>query len=312
MDSAGKAGGCKKSVTRRQAADDLSTDQLRKLLAERRRSEHQARLEQYRRSGRLVPLEKPGDPQVAESGSGEWARPYPAGRMQPRKTWFDYLLLVIEIAAVAGLAYVIFTGANILRNLNNEATISLVQPTLTPTPIIQAIVLPSGHTPPDSTGGVSFNEAEIPQHLRPLMQNFASLPLPTPGPEHAVRIQIPAISVDAPVVQGDGWEQLKKGVGQMVNTPNPGQNGNLVLSAHNDIFGQIFQHLDKLEEGDEVILYTSQRAYVYKVNQTRVVEPTTVEVLENTREPIVTLISCYPYLVDNQRIVVTAYLEENQ
>jgi sortase A len=51
---------------------------------------------------------------------------------------------------------------------------------------------------------------------------------------------------------------------------------------------------------------------VYKVNQTRVVEPTSVEVLENTREPIVTLISCYPYLVDNQRIVVTAHLEENR
>jgi sortase A len=39
------------------------------------------------------------------------------------------------------------------------------------------------------------------------------------------------------------------------------------------------------------------------------VEPTQVEVMESTSSPSVTLISCYPYLVDNQRIVVTARLQ---
>jgi len=38
------------------------------------------------------------------------------------------------------------------------------------------------------------------------------------------------------------------------------------------------------------------------------VEPTQVEVMGPTRDPVVTLISCYPYLIDKQRIVVTAYL----
>jgi sortase A len=42
-----------------------------------------------------------------------------------------------------------------------------------------------------------------------------------PSPEQAVRIQIPAINVDAPVIQGEGWEQLKKGVGQHAGHTQP-------------------------------------------------------------------------------------------
>lgn len=130
---------------------------------------------------------------------------------------------------------------NLIRELNQEVVSALEQPTLTPTPLIVAIVLPSGHTPPTSPGGAQPNEAEIPEHLRPLVQSLANIAVPTPGPQQAIRIQIPALGVDAPIVQGDGWEQLKKGVGQHVGTANPGENGNVVLSAHNDIFGEIFR-----------------------------------------------------------------------
>ncbi len=40
-----------------------------------------------------------------------------------------------------------------------------------------------------------------------------------------MRIEIPALKVDAPVVQGDGWEQLKKGVAQHIGSANPGEGG---------------------------------------------------------------------------------------
>ena len=58
-----------------------------------------------------------------------------------------------------------------------------------------------------------------------------------------------------------------------------------------------------------MILFTNTRQYVYKITGTQIVEPTRVEVLANTIDPIVTLISCYPYLVNNQRIVVSAALQ---
>lgn len=298
-------------MTRRRSVDDLSADELRRLLIDKRRVDREMRLERYRRSGRVV-----NAAQVEES-TGEDSRTWQGGTQRSgasgkRKTWLDHVLLFVEIAAVIGLGYVLYNGVTLLRDLNKEVTNVLVQPTLTPTAIIQAVVLPSGHTPPNSSDGVQFNEAEIPEHLRPIVQTMANLPLPTPSPQQAVRIQIPALDIDAPVVQGDGWEQLKKGVAQHPGTADPGQNGNVVLSAHNDVFGEIFRHLDRLQEGDEVIVYTNQRAFVYVVKQTQVVEPTQVEVMAATQEPVVTLISCYPYLIDDQRIVVTAFLEEER
>jgi sortase A len=135
------------------------------------------------------------------------------------------------------------------------------------------------------------------------------IPIPTPGPEQAVQIQIPAIEVDAPVVQGDGWEQLKKGVAQHSGSANPGDVGNVVLSAHNDVFGEIFRHLDELKEGDVITIYTAQHAYTYVIDNIQIVSPTDVEVMAPTESPTITLISCYPYMVDNKRIVVQGSLQ---
>jgi sortase A len=223
---------------------------------------------------------------------------------------FDGILLIIEICAVIGLLLLMLNGVEILRDLNVQVSEALVQPTLTPTPLIMAVVLPSGHTPPNSPGGASPNEAEIPEHLRPLVQTLANVPVPTPSPQQAVRIQIPALGVDAPIVQGDGWEQLKKGVAQHIGSANPGESNNIVLTAHNDVFGEIFRDLDQLTTGDQVIIYTNQRSYTYNVTDSKIVEPTQVEVMAPTSQAIATLISCYPYLVDNKRIVVRAILQD--
>lgn len=301
-------------MARRRSIEDLTVEELRHLLIEKQRAERERRLDHYRRTGRVVVVEpQPGytslDSLRSNEQTGEVLDSQPRPRSK-RRTWLERILFIVEAAAVVGLVFVVFNGLNILRDLNQEVAAVLEQPTLTPTPLIKAVVLPSGHTPPNTEGGVQFNDAEIPDHLRPLVQSLADLPVPTPGPQQAIRLQIPSIGVDHPVVQGDGWEQLKKGIGQHIGTPNPGQEGNLVLSAHNDVFGEIFRDLDKLKPGDEIVVFTSQRTYTYTVQQTRIVEPTAVEVMAPTREPVVTLISCYPYMVDNKRIVVNALLQD--
>jgi sortase A len=301
-------------MSRRKAPEELSEQELRRLLLDKRRVSRRERLDHFRRTGRAIALE-PDIPQGALDSQAELAddahKPESAleKRKQVRRRWMDRALLFVEVLAIVGLVGVMFNGMSLLRMLNAEVVQAIAQPTLTPTPLISAVVLPSGHTPPNSAEGAQPNEAEIPEHLRPLVQSLANLPVPTPAPEQAIRIQIPAIGVDAPVVQGDGWEQLKKGVAQHIGTANPGQTGNMVLSAHNDIFGEIFRYLDKLKPGDEVIVFTNQKQYTYIVDGTRVVEPTAVEVMAPTGSPVVTLISCYPYLVDNQRIVVRANLQ---
>jgi sortase A len=299
-------------VPKKKSPEDLTVDELRRLLVEKRRATRQQRLDRYRKTGRVVMVSSDLDtPTLGGWRSGvleEDDTTKPAGPSWGKR-FLDGFLLLIEISAVVGFIYILFSGINVIQELNREVVSVLEQPTLTPTPLIEAVVLPSGHTPPDSPGGAQFNESEIPEHLRPLVQSLFNVPVPTPGPEQAIRIQVPAIGVDAPIVQGDGWEQLKKGVGQHLGTSNPGADGNLVLSAHNDIFGELFRDLDRLNPGDLVIVYTNQRAYTYIVVDTKIVEPTAVEVMAQTTQPTTTLISCYPYLKDNKRIVVIARLQ---
>ena len=298
-------------MPKQKSPQELSADELRWLLVEKRRAARQSRLERYRRSGRVVLLASDLDNPSLES----WRTEEEAEEREPSKApavvkrILDGILLLIELSAFIGFIYIVYSGLNVLKELNQEVVSAIEQPTLTPTPLIAAVVLPSGHTPPNSPGGARFNEAEIPEHLRPLVQSLFNAPLPTPSPAQAIRIQVPALHIDAPIVQGDGWEQLKKGVGQHLGTGNPGERANLVFSAHNDIFGEIFRDLERLNPGDLVILYTNQRSYTYIVVDTKIVMPTAVEVMDNTTQASVTLISCYPYMKDTQRIVVIARLQ---
>ena len=288
----------------------MSVEELRRLLIEKRRGARRERLEHFKRTGRVVDV---APDILAESAAVvetlEETTDQPLVPASRRRRAMDRILLAVEVLAVVGLVGVLFSGLGILRDLNEEVAAALIQETFTPTPLVMAVVLPSGHMPPDAQGNTRPNLDEIPAHLQPMVQSLANLPVPTPAPDQAIRIQIPAIDIDAPVVQGDGWEQLKKGVGQNIGSANPGQNGNVVLSAHNDVYGELFRYLDKLTTGDQVVLYTQQRQYIYIVDRTAIVEPTAVEVMASTGSPTVTLISCYPYLVNKQRIVVFARLQ---
>ena len=299
------------AVKKKRNPEDLSIEELRQLIINKRRDEHNKRYSRYRRSGNkqqaeILAGEAPEDQNPATI-TDQFDEEFSPSKRRKR-SGFDRILVGVEVLAVAGLLFILFNVFGSLRMLNQEVAASIIQPTITPTAILQAVVLPSGHTPPTDPGGVRFNESEIPEHLRAYVQALAQIPIPTSSPEQAIRIQIPAISVDAPIVMGDGEEQLKKGVGQNIGTANPGQNGNLVLSAHNDVYGEIFRDLDKLSNGDQIIIYTQVRSYTYVVEKQQIVEPTQVEVMAPTEDPSATLISCYPYLVDKQRIVISASL----
>ena len=157
---------------------DLSVEELRQLLIDKRRSERQNRLDHYRKTGRVIMVEPQPAPASLEAYTSEPLVLDENGESRPKvsrgRLFLDRFLFVIEVAAVVGLAFVLFNGMSLLRNLNKEVAAVLEQPTLTPTPLISAVVLPSGHTPPNKPGGAQFNEAEIPEHLRPLVQSLAS------------------------------------------------------------------------------------------------------------------------------------------
>ncbi|MBI5565909.1 MAG: class D sortase [Chloroflexi bacterium] len=312
----------------RRSVDELTSEELEEILAIRKREARLARLKRLREDGRVVDVPEsiePASPPTPDRAArtprsyyhvneaAEEPAPRPRFSLIPShktvRTWRDRFLLLIELGAVVGLIFVVVSLEQARVETNQAVAQTQVVPTPEPTPLITAVVLPSGHRPPTSPGGAAPNFDEVPAHLRAFVQSVTPQPIATPAPGQPTRIQIPAINVDAQVVQGDSWEQLKKGVGHHFGTANPGERGNLVLSAHNDIFGEIFRHLDRLEDGDEIIVSSGSQRYRYVVNQTRIIAPTQVEVMLPTNDPTVTLISCYPYLVDNQRIVVFAQLQ---
>ncbi len=294
-------------------------EDLERALALKRR---QIRLKRWIQEGRL-PVEssapapaspaaepQPLPPDPVYHSEVEWEERRPWIRIRfPHPSWSawrDRLLLAVEIAAVVGAVVLLLFSWQTMRRLQPEA--AAVQATPSPTPLIQAVVLPGGHRPPTAPGGPAPNPDEIPEHLRALV---ASLPTPapiTPSPRSPTRIVIPAIGVDAPIIQGTDWEALKKGVGHHPGTPNPGERGNMVLAAHNDIYGEIFRDLEKLRPGNEIWVYAGSQAYRYIVVQKQIVLPTQVEVMAPTHDPVVTLITCYPYLVDTHRLVVVGEL----
>jgi sortase A len=324
----------------RRTVDELTVEELEQILIIKRREARTERMRRLREIGRL-PADAPL-PHEDLSAIRPVAAPSAAASEPPRqrqvsydveplgrwKKWLwrrkqrkragdrpdrnrlgrlrDRLLLVLEVGALLGLVAILVSSLLNLRFLNEEyaqASQPPVAPTLEPTPLAGGI-LPGGHSPPEEPGSV-------PSHLRDLVEGEAPpvVEIPTPGPEAPTRIVIPALEVDALVVEGDSWEQLKLGVGHLLGSADPGERGNMVLSAHNDIYGMIFRHLADLELSDEVTVYAGEQPYRYVVTAKQIVEPTAVEVLAPTTRPVVTLVSCYPYMVDSHRIVVVGELQ---
>jgi sortase A len=232
------------------------------------------------------------------------------------------ILLGVEVAAVVGLialvvylfqAFLVIQQRTATEQLNAEATTiaAYVPPTATPIINVKARVLPSGHVFGEGADA-RFNLDEVPLEYRAQYQSLLDAPpvRPTPSPEGPIRIQIPAIAVDRQVVYGDDWEALKLGVGHHPGSVNPGQTGNLVLTAHNDVYGEIFRDLDKLKPGDQVFVSTTSKSYTYVIQETIKVKPTDTWVLD-ARGDIqqITLISCYPYRQNTQRIVLFGVLQ---
>jgi len=232
-------------------------------------------------------------------------------RSRQRRTtaWFNRGLALTEVAILFGLVLALINSEQSRMATSQAVAVAQTIPTAMPTPLINAVVLPDGHKPPTAPGGVAPNFDEIPPHLRAYAQALTPVPISTPAPAHATRLQIPTLNVDAPVRHGTDWEQLQLGVGHYVGTANPGERGNLVLAAHNDVYGELFRYLDQLKPGDEVIAYAGQQRYRYLITESQIVKPTQVDVMLPTSEATLTLISCYPYLIDIERIVVFGQLQ---
>lgn len=366
--------------------DELSVEELERVLAVRRREERQGRFRRMQDSGRTVGIAKSNNLPVPQNGGNLPAQHEraaavpapieptsydltqevpkfeddlveetpiyvsenpsfietspapkqinrPARRQDPtQKTMQQRLLswglLAVEIAFIGGLAIVLYRGWVGLEDIQNNTNLTQaeldrqlaagrIQPS--PTPILSAAnhIIPGGHAPPNENGESQLNLLEIekyvPANLRPAVQRemlASAITLAEPPSNHPYALDIPALDINnATIITGDSWEALKGGVGYRTTSGLPGSNQNVVLVGHNDIYGEIFRYLPDLQIGDEIrIRDVSGRIHTYAVSETRIVEPDEVGVMDPNLGPQVTLITCYPYRVDDQRYIVFADL----
>ena len=125
------------------------------------------------------------------------------------------------------------------------------------------------------------------------------------------RIEMPALGTDHIVVAGVGVDELQQGPGHFPDTPLPGQLGNAAIAGHRTTYGQPFHDVDRLAEGDDIVITTPAGRFVYVVTGTRIVEPTDYYVVatEDPTTAVLTLTSCHPKWSAAQRIIVSATLD---
>lgn len=130
--------------------------------------------------------------------------------------------------------------------------------------------------------------------------------LSEPGPAPLAVLRIPKLRLEVPVLPGTDDRTLDRAVGHIEDTAEPGTDGNSGLAGHRDGF---FRGLKDIALGDAIELDTLQGKELYRVEQTWVVEPEDVWVLDPTPTRALTLVTCYPfYFIGSapQRFIVRA------
>jgi len=106
------------------------------------------------------------------------------------------------------------------------------------------------------------------------------------------RLEIPRLRLSAIVLEGSDSRTLDLGVGRIPETAEPGESGNIVLSAHRDTF---FRPLRGIRKGDRIAMVTRGGSYQYVVDWTAVVDPADTATLKATPIRSLTLVTCYPF-----------------
>jgi sortase A len=128
------------------------------------------------------------------------------------------------------------------------------------------------------------------------------------------RLTVPARGVDLFVLAGASGRTLAFGPGHVTGTALPGEPGNAVVSGHRDTH---FAFLRELEPGDTIVIERRDgRRRTYTVSALRVVDHQAGELMGETQDARLTLVTCYPFDALRPggplRYVVTALEDEDR
>ena len=130
--------------------------------------------------------------------------------------------------------------------------------------------------------------AETEQRVKQPSPTVTSL---RPG-EMIGRLEIPRIHISVIVLEGSDSGILDVAAGHIPGTALPGTNGNVGIAAHRDTF---FHSLREIRPNDRLRFRTPIGILEYGVDSTEVVDPDDIEVLRETADAELTLVTCYPF-----------------
>ncbi len=120
------------------------------------------------------------------------------------------------------------------------------------------------------------------------------------------RIRIARIGASFVVVKGTDAASLRKGPGIYDEAPFPGAPGTVAIAGHRTTYLAPFRRIDKLQPGDEISVEMPYGRFTYRVQQRKIVAPTTVSVVKRVSYDRLVLSACHPLYSADKRIVVFA------
>ena len=124
-------------------------------------------------------------------------------------------------------------------------------------------------------------------------------------------IEIPKIKCSLPIYHGVEDTVLQIAVGHIPGSSLPigGESTHAVLSGHRGLpSARLFTDLDKLVVGDTFLINVLDETLTYEVDQILIVEPYDLASLEIIPgRDLVTLVTCTPYGVNTQRLLVRGH-----
>lgn len=175
---------------------------------------------------------------------------------------------------------------------------------------------------PEWAGSDPYGGPTIPENFVPILSTDLNTDInPT---QDATHIRIPAINVDSIVSELEiidlddqrAYQTPDNTVGHIPETSAPGQQGSGWFFAHLESFvareGNIFRHLPEItelikEDPVDVYLETPEAEYIYRVTGTSQIHESDLR-LSTTDDAQITLVTCWPPRVYDQRVLVDATL----
>jgi len=123
-------------------------------------------------------------------------------------------------------------------------------------------------------------------------------------------ITIPRIDETLPIFLGSSDANMRRGATHMTQSSLPigGLNTNAVIAAHRGLSrARMFRHINRLQYGDPIYITNFYETIRYEVFDTMIIYPDEIDaVLIQSGRDIITLLTCHPYRVNTQRLLVFA------